>query len=345
MSGRRVTLVLPWLPQDRTLHDQVLAAAWELAQASGGPSLEVLELLPQDRAGTPRACGPGLRWWSVVSPTAAEASAENCAALVARALAHPALSGQPRRLLVFPLGHESVEAVALLAEALGGDCLGRCSALALEDSKVIGQRPIFGGRLGVSVFSQADMCCAAWRPAANNLPLQPLTGSSVQRLTIEDVEAAPRYGAQAVAAGDTQRPLEGAAVVVCGGRGIGSAQGFATLAGIAESLDAALAGSLPAVDAGWVPVLRQVGISGKFVTPRLYLAVGISGTPQHMAGVASATRVIAINNDPSAPIFQTANIGVVADWAELLPRLQAHLDSPVDAPGLPSGTSTMHGPL
>jgi electron transfer flavoprotein alpha subunit len=90
---------------------------------------------------------------------------------------------------------------------------------------------------------------------------------------------------------------------------------------------AALGGSLPAVDAGWVPVARQVGQSGRFVSPRLYFAVGISGTPQHLAGVAGTTRIVALNQDPDAPIFNLADVGVVADWRELLPLLAERLDA------------------
>ena len=80
-------------------------------------------------------------------------------------------------------------------------------------------------------------------------------------------------------------------------------------------------GSLPAVDAGWVPVARQIGQSGKYIAPEVYVAVGISGTPQHLAGVGLETRILAINRDAEADIFRVAEIGVVADWQEVLPRL------------------------
>jgi electron transfer flavoprotein alpha subunit len=118
-----------------------------------------------------------------------------------------------------------------------------------------------------------------------------------------------------------ETPLEGAKLVVSGGRGL-DAQGFALLGEIAASVGGAVGGSLPAVDAGLVPVSRQVGQSGKFVTPDLYVAVGLSGTPQHLAGVGPATRLIAINTDPAAPIFAYAELGAVADARELLPLLR-----------------------
>ena len=102
-------------------------------------------------------------------------------------------------------------------------------------------------------------------------------------------------------------------------------EGFALLAQLAQRLGASLGGSLPTVDAGWVPVARQIGQSGKFVNPRAYFTVGISGTPQHLAGVSTDTRIIAVNKDPEAPIFARAEVGVVAQWQDLLPELLKEL--------------------
>lgn len=117
---------------------------------------------------------------------------------------------------------------------------------------------------------------------------------------------------------DKMPALEGARLVVSGGRGMQGEAGFALLGRIAGQLGAALGGSLPTVDAGWVPVARQIGQSGKFVSPRIYFTVGVSGTPQHMAGVSADSRIIAVNKDPSAPIFARADVGVVAEWQDLL---------------------------
>ena len=124
--------------------------------------------------------------------------------------------------------------------------------------------------------------------------------------------------------GGGETALEGARLVVSGGRGL-DAEDFRTLRALADRLGGALGGSLPAVDLGLVPVSRQVGQSGKFVTPAIYLAVGLSGTPQHLAGIGPATRIIAINKDQSAPIFRFAEAGAVADAKILLPRLLAAL--------------------
>jgi electron transfer flavoprotein alpha subunit len=102
---------------------------------------------------------------------------------------------------------------------------------------------------------------------------------------------------------------------------MGGEEGFTALQALAGSLGAAVGASLPAVDAGWAPVARQIGQSGKYVSPEVYLGVGLSGTPQHLAGIDPHTRIVAVNKDPEAAIFARARIGVTADWREFLPEL------------------------
>jgi electron transfer flavoprotein alpha subunit len=227
-----------------------------------------------------------------------------------------------RQLVLLATGTESEAIAAFVAARLSGNSLGRCTALEIAGDAVVARRAAFGGRAELEIRSDARVTCATLRPQGteNTAPASP-----VHTTEIAMHEAAP-YAVQAQSAGSGQPRLEGAALVVSGGRGLGGPEGFEWLARIAGALGAGLGGSLPAVDAGWVPVAHQVGQSGKFVTPKVYFAVGISGTPQHLAGVSPNARIVALNNDRDAAIFSRCDVAVEGDWREILPLLARELE-------------------
>ncbi|VVP10142.1 electron transfer flavoprotein subunit alpha/FixB family protein [Pseudomonas silesiensis] len=220
-------------------------------------------------------------------------------------------------LVLLPPGPQGEELAALLADGLDGQALGRCLALRFDGDTLLAERAAWGGRMRLCLAitrGPAFACLRAGRALLNaqadaDVFTIELHGVLPGALTLDKRES-----------GQHLPPLEGAKLVVSGGRGVNE-HGFALLEELALTLGGTLGGSLPAVDAGMVPVLRQVGVSGKFVSPQIYLAVGISGTLQHLAGVSLDSCIVAINKDPEADIFKVASLGIVAPWETLLPAL------------------------
>ncbi len=157
----------------------------------------------------------------------------------------------------------------------------------------------------------------------NVFPVPPRDESRKGRVVRVEVEP-PKPRARLVSRkriGRRETPIEKADVIVAGGRGLGGPEGFKLLEELASLIGGVVAGSRKAVDAGWIEADRQVGLTGKTVKPRLYIAVGISGSAQHMVGVREARRIAAINIDPEAPIASQADYTVVGDYREIIPAL------------------------
>lgn len=185
------------------------------------------------------------------------------------------------------------------------------------------KRPIYAGNAIATVKSLDSKKVITVRASSFDLQGEQ---SAVAITNVDTVSDSQLSSFVSVEQTESERPeLTAASVVISGGRGMQNGENFALLNGIADKLGAAIGASRAAVDAGFVPNDMQVGQTGKIVAPNLYIAVGISGAIQHLAGMKDSKVIVAINKDPDAPIFQVADYGLVADLFEVLPQLEGAL--------------------
>ena len=201
-----------------------------------------------------------------------------------------------------------------------------CTALDIDEEtgNVAWTRPAFGGHL------MATIICPNHRPQIGTVRpgvfKKGEAGAASAEIVKEDLHVADdQIRTQVIELikemGGENVDLEGAEIIVSGGRGVGGPEGFDTIKALADVLGATVGASRAAVDAGWIAHAHQVGQTGKTVGPKLYIACGISGAIQHLAGMSGSDVVVAINKDPDAPIFDVADYGVVGNLFEVLPVL------------------------
>ncbi|MBI2329138.1 MAG: electron transfer flavoprotein subunit alpha/FixB family protein [Chloroflexi bacterium] len=223
------------------------------------------------------------------------------------------------------LGQTSVgrDLAPRLAFRLGTAATMDCVALEIDPNskRLLQTKPVYGGSAQAIYTTGSDPQIATVRAKVMS-PLTPNTSRKGEVITIKaglEAAAIRTKVLKKVKEEVEGIKLEDAPVIVSGGRGIGGPEGFAQLAALAKLLKGALGASRPACDSGWVADTLQVGLTGKIVSPDVYLAIGISGSSQHLAGCSSAKTIIAINKDPEANIFKVARFGVVGDWKKVFP--------------------------
>jgi electron transfer flavoprotein alpha subunit len=269
------------------------------------------------------------------TPVAARAGtmapiAEDVATAVASwAQSRPFFPGEQRRLPwailapSSPWGREVAgRASVLLAAGLTGDAIG----LEVADGRLVCWKPALGGQLVAAITARSAIQMATVRPGVLPL-LQPRSDPGMAVVRRGRITPGGRVAISEHIVNDEPERLWLAASVVCVGVGVDPAR-YGELEPLLKALGAELAGTRKVTDAGWLPRSRQVGITGRAIAPAVYLLLGASGKFNHMAGSRGAGLVLAVNADPAAPVFEAADVGIVADWALVAPLLARELSAP-----------------
>jgi electron transfer flavoprotein alpha subunit len=231
--------------------------------------------------------------------------------------------------LFLPASQMGKDLAPRLAGKLAAGLAADCVALDLQGTEIIATRPAYAGKALLVMKVSSPVKIFTLRP--NVFTASPVNGQAVSAepfaVPLQDADFASKVTAVKVAEG---RPdVTEASIVVSGGRGMKGPENFHLIEKLADVLGGAVGASRAVVDAGWRPHDEQVGQTGKTVSPSLYIACGISGAVQHLAGMSSSKYIVAINKDKDAPIFQIADYGIVGDVFEILPALQGELEKTV----------------
>ncbi len=250
---------------------------------------------------------------------------------VASAVAAALESGSVGAPDMFMLGttYDGRDVAARLSVKLDAPVLSNVVELELSDDHVQGMEPVFGGVTNVvSRFTSDKPGIWLVRPKSFEADAVGGAAAQVEALPVPDLGSVGTARVLERFEEESEGPkLDEAAVVVSGGRGLGSAEAYSMIESLAAAVGAAPGASRAIVDAGWVPYSYQVGQTGKVVKPTVYIACGISGATQHLVGMKGSKNIIAINKDAEAPIFSVADLGIVGDVHKVIPKLMEALET------------------
>jgi electron transfer flavoprotein alpha subunit len=220
-------------------------------------------------------------------------------------------------VLILGATTQGKELAGRLSARLDAGLATDCVAVDMDGSQVIATRPMYGGKILADVALTGTPVIVALRPNIIAAEEAPADGA-IEKVAVNVGQTRTQVKSKQLETGKID--LTEAEVVVSGGRGMGGSD-FSVVESLADLLGAAVGASRSAVDEGWRPASDQVGQTGKTVSPNLYIACGISGAIQHLAGMSSSKVIVAINKDPEAPIFTKADYGIVGDLFEVVPAL------------------------
>jgi electron transfer flavoprotein alpha subunit len=235
-----------------------------------------------------------------------------------------AISGGDYKYALFGGGLLGFEIGAGLAARLGAGVAMEVTAVRAEGGELIAERPILGDSAISEIKYRSDVGIVIGRLNAFEIKETGAGAAPVESLSFE---LSPHAKQATMVTRGEQRgadvDIEGADILIAGGRGLGKAEGFDLCQDLAGAFgnNAAVAATRAVVDAGWYPYAAQIGQTGKTVSPKLYLAAGISGAIQHKVGMQSSENIVAINKDSNAPIFEFSDLGIVGDLNKILPKL------------------------
>jgi electron transfer flavoprotein alpha subunit len=300
----------------RSVSREALGEGSRLSATLGGPVVAVC----------PAASDPGLAALGEAGAERVifakhEAFASYHAAGYARAVV-AAAKATGARLVLFANSAMGRDLAPRVAARLDAGLASDCVALAAESGRLIATRPVYAGKAVQKLAFPGPIAVVSIRPKVFAPISRPGTTAAVETLVVADDPLFARARVVKLAASSAGKlDLTESEVIVSGGRGLKGPENFKLLEDLAEALGATVGASRAVVDAGWRPHSDQVGQTGKTVSPKLYVAVGISGAIQHLAGMMSSRCIVAINKDAEAPIFKVADYGVVGDLFEIVPAL------------------------